>query len=139
MKKSIVFVAVLAIVLAGYGLSTTKDSAIAKTAENSSEHNMHEQHATSAKPSAVAAQSPSTAAFQAVNDKMHKDMAITFTGNPDKDFLAGMIPHHQGAIDMAEVVLQHGKDPKVRKLAENIIAAQKKEIADMQLWLKEMK
>ena len=50
-----------------------------------------------------------TAAYQAANDKMHQGMAMHYTGNADRDFLAGMIPHHQGAIDMAEVVLKHGK------------------------------
>jgi uncharacterized protein (DUF305 family) len=79
---------------------------------------------------------PSTAAYEAANAKMHQGMAIHFTGNADRDFLAGMIPHHQGAIDMAEVVLQYGKDPKVRKLAQAIIRAQKQEITQMQNWLK---
>lgn len=84
------------------------------------------------------ASSPSTAAYEAANAKMHQGMAIPFTGNADRDFLAGMIPHHQGAIDMSEVVLQHGKDPKVRRLAQAIIRAQKREIAQMQNWLKEL-
>jgi uncharacterized protein (DUF305 family) len=66
---------------------------------------------------------------------MHKDMNITFTGDADVDFLAGMIPHHQGAIDMAQVLLKYGKDPETRKLAEEIIAAQEKEIAFMKDWL----
>ncbi|MFY8041339.1 MAG: DUF305 domain-containing protein, partial [Rhodoferax sp.] len=57
--------------------------------------------------------SPSSVAYEAANTKMHKDMAVTLTGDADRDFLAGMIPHHQGAIDMAEVVLKYGKDPKV--------------------------
>ena len=95
------------------------------------------QHAGHAMP-AAAASSPSTAAYQAANDKMHQGMTMTYTGNPDRDFLAGMIPHHQGAIDMAEVELKHGKDPKVRKLAQDIIKAQKREIAQMQAWLKQM-
>ena len=68
------------------------------------------QHAGHAMPAADAS-SPSTAAYQAANDKMHRGMTMTYTGNPDRDFLAGMIPHHQGAIDMAEVELKHGKDP----------------------------
>ncbi|PJB45833.1 MAG: hypothetical protein CO105_03075 [Comamonadaceae bacterium CG_4_9_14_3_um_filter_60_33] len=70
---------------------------------------------------------------------MHQDMAVPLTGDADVDFLAGMIPHHQGAVDMAEVVLKYGKDPKVKKLAQDIVAAQKKEIAIMQAWLAEKK
>ena len=67
--------------------------------------------------------------------KMHKDMAIEFTGNADKDFVLGMIAHHQGAIDMAKVELEYGKDAEIRKLAETIIAAQEGEIKDMKAWL----
>jgi len=89
-------------------------------------------------PSAQAALNPSTAAYEAANAKMHQEMAITFTGDADRDFLAGMIGHHQGAIDMSEVVLQHGKDPKVRNLAKAIIRAQQQEIAQMKIWLKEL-
>jgi len=70
---------------------------------------------------------------------MHQDMAVPLTGDADVNFLAGMIPHHQGAVDMAEVVLKYGKDPKVKKLAQDIVAAQKKEIAIMQAWLAEKK
>jgi uncharacterized protein (DUF305 family) len=74
----------------------------------------------------------STQAYMQVNDAMHRDMAIDFTGNADVDFLLGMIPHHQGAVEMARVVLEHGTDPEVRKLAEAVIAAQTVEIEWMQ-------
>lgn len=80
--------------------------------------------------------SPSSLAFAAVNQKMHQGMDITFTGNADVDFVKGMIPHHQGAIDMAKTVLAFGKDPEVRKLADEIVKAQESEIALMQEWLK---
>jgi hypothetical protein len=72
--------------------------------------------------------------------QMHQDMmrAEAFNGNADHDFLVMMIPHHKGAIDMAESVLQHGKDPQLRKLAQNIIAAQKKEISEMESHLAQM-
>ncbi len=58
--------------------------------------------------------------------------AAPMTGNPEQDFLAMMIPHHQGAIDMARLVLLYGRDPLVRQLAEGIIVTQQTEIASMQ-------
>lgn len=79
---------------------------------------------------------PASQAFVAANAKMHEQMDITFTGDADIDFAKGMIAHHEGAIDMAKVVLQYGKDEKMRKLAEDIIKAQGPEIALMTEWLK---
>jgi uncharacterized protein (DUF305 family) len=81
-------------------------------------------------------QGPSSRAFATVNSKMHKDMAITYSGEADADFVRGMIPHHQGAIDMAKVELRYGKDPELRKLAETIIKAQETETREMNDWLK---
>ena len=75
-------------------------------------------------------------AFQAANARMHQAMAITYSGNADIDFARGMIPHHQGAVEMAKTVLAFGKDPQLRKLAQEIIKAQETEIAFMQEWLK---
>lgn len=96
----------------------------------------HQGHGSHAAPSAAAAQSDAVRAYMQANDRMHRDMAIDYTGDPDVDFVLGMIPHHQGAIDMARVVLAHGSDPEIRALAEGIIAAQEAEIAEMQAWLK---
>jgi uncharacterized protein (DUF305 family) len=80
-------------------------------------------------------QGPASLAFNAVNEKMHRGMAIVFSGNTDVDFVRGMIPHHQGAVDMAKILLAFGKDPEIRKLAEEIVRAQETEIAFMQSWL----
>ena len=55
-----------------------------------------------------------------------------YVGKADQDFLAMMIPHHAGAVDMARLVLQHGRDPVTRQLAEEIIAGQTVEIQSMQ-------
>lgn len=72
------------------------------------------------------------AALQAAMHVMHQAMAaVRLTGDPDQDFLAAMIPHHEGAVEMARLVLVHGRDPLVRRLAEDIIAAQQAEIAAM--------
>lgn len=73
--------------------------------------------------------------YAAVMDKMHKDMMIAPTGDADADFVRGMIPHHQGAVDMAKVLKEKGKDPELQKLADEIIVAQEKEIAFMKAWL----
>jgi uncharacterized protein (DUF305 family) len=66
---------------------------------------------------------------------MHQGMDIVFTGNADADFVAGMIPHHEGAVDMARTVLAFGKDPEIRKLAEEIVRTQESEMAQMKAWL----
>ena len=79
--------------------------------------------------------SPSTTAYQEAAAAMHRDMSITYSGNADVDFVRGMIAHHQGAIAMAQVELNHGQDPEIRKLAKAIISAQQTEIATMEAWL----
>ncbi len=81
------------------------------------------------------ASSPSSKAFEDANARMHEGMSMAMTGNTDVDFAKGMIPHHQGAIDMAKIELQYGKDPELRKLAEEIIKAQESEIAFLKAWL----
>lgn len=79
---------------------------------------------------------PSSDPFAPSRDAMHKDMNVPSTGNVDADFVANMIPHHEGAVAMARVELEKGTDPELRKLAEDIIAAQDKEIAFMKAWQK---
>jgi len=77
----------------------------------------------------------STREFRQANDRMHRDMAIRWTGNADRDFAAAMIPHHQGAIEMARVQLRHGSDPEMRRLAQEIIRTQEAEIAELRAFL----
>jgi uncharacterized protein (DUF305 family) len=71
-------------------------------------------------------------------DKMHMAMgAVARSGNSDVDFVRLMLPHHQAAIDMAKTQLLHGKDPRMRRLAQEIITDQQSEIELMQVWLKQ--
>ena len=78
----------------------------------------------------------STKAFKAADMKMMHDMAVPYTGDADVDLRTKMIPHHQGAIDMARVALAHAKDPETKRMAQKIIDHQEREIAEMQDWLR---
>lgn len=73
----------------------------------------------------------STKDFKSADMKMMHDMAVPYTGNADVDFRTKMIPHHQGAIDMAKVALAHAKDETTKTLAAQIIKDQEREIAEM--------
>ena len=64
---------------------------------------------------------------------MMNEMAVRPTGDVDVDFVAMMVPHHQGAIDMAVTVLRYGRNPQIRRLAQEIIVTQQQEIAAMRL------
>lgn len=82
------------------------------------------------------ARTPSQQAFADVNDRMHAAMA-EIPPDADEAFMRGMLAHHRGAVEMAEVELQHGKDAQARDLAQRIIAAQQAEIDEMEAWLKQ--
>ena len=94
-----------------------------------------QQHMHTMPMSSSQTSSPATEGYKAANEAMHQAMNIPFTGDPDVDFVRQMMPHHQAAVDMAKVVLAHGKDPEIKKLAQDIVAAQEKEIAFMRSWL----
>ena len=79
-----------------------------------------------------------TAMMAQAMERMHNDMSIVPSGDPDRDFAAMMIPHHQGAVDMAKVELQFGKNPVLRRLAQGIIVEQLQEIEVMQRELRQL-
>lgn len=89
----------------------------------------HHGHTAATRAPASGFQREMDASMAAMMDAMH---APGYSGDPDVDFLVMMVPHHQGAIDMARLVLQHGRDPVTRQLAEEIIAGQTVEIESMQ-------
>ena len=83
---------------------------------------------------AYAQDGPAQQALMSADMKMMDEMHKPMSGDADKDFVMMMLPHHQGAVDMAKVELQYGKDKKLRALAQNIIKAQEKEMAFMKAW-----
>src|SRR6185437_14980263 len=81
----------------------------------------------------VAAEAPFLAENQVAMDKMMAEMDIKPSGDVDRDFSAMMIPHHQGAIDMARAELRYGRNEQLRRIAQGIIVEQQQEIAAMRL------
>jgi hypothetical protein len=88
-----------------------------------------------AKPGSVASEKPFLAENNAAMDRMMAGMAIKPTGDVDVDFAAMMIPHHQGAIDMALAELRYGKNEQLRRIAQEIVVDQQQEIIAMRLAL----
>jgi uncharacterized protein (DUF305 family) len=96
--------------------------------------NMHHPHALDA---SAADDSFDTQMARAMK-RMDRDMMVPPSGNADRDFAAMMVPHHQGAVDMARIELQFGKDPVLRRLAQAIIVEQLQEIEVMQRELNQL-
>lgn len=81
------------------------------------------------------ARTPAAKAYSQAMDKMHRAMAIEFSDNAGADFARTMIPHHQGALDMAQVALQHAEDDEIRRIAQKTIDDQRKDISELRSWL----
>jgi uncharacterized protein (DUF305 family) len=111
------------------GTATVQTNALSPTTPPGKEQRM-----TAANDTKEAPPTPATRAYMAAALQMHKDMAVRYTGNADKDFAATMAAHHKGAIEMAKVELKYGTDPDMRKLAQQIVDDNEKEIALMRAW-----
>ncbi|MFZ4540830.1 MAG: CopM family metallochaperone [Rickettsiales bacterium] len=116
-----------ALAVAVISLSTTTAHAAESTGVKTHHHN-----AQKAQPKAT--QAASTKAYERAMRTMHKSMDTPRSGNPDIDFVRQMIPHHQGAIEMAKIQLKYGHDARLKKLTEWITTAQGQEIATMRGW-----
>jgi uncharacterized protein (DUF305 family) len=80
--------------------------------------------------------SASTKDFKQAGMNMMRNMSVPYTGDADVDFRTHMMPHHQGAVDMAKIALKYAKDPDTKKMAQDIINDQDIQIAQMRDWLK---
>jgi hypothetical protein len=77
------------------------------------------------------AMSPAAQAYMVGMERMSRDMNAPMSGDADRDFAAMMIPHHTGAIDMAKVELRYGKDPMLRRMAQDVVTTQEREISEL--------
>lgn len=133
--KRIGWVSVIALFLAlsafAYGMLSRqpRPAAVTPPPVAARDIDAHEGHGDAASDNA------STRAYREASDRMHQGMNIAYTGDADIDFLRGMIAHHEGAIAMARIAVEHGEGADVRGLAEEIIAAQEAEITRMRIML----
>ena len=116
-------------------------SVTAASAQTDREHDAHQPDGSPAAESDRQMDHAPSESAQAYMDAMQTMMdamvGMEMRGEPNADFALMMIPHHQSAIDMAEAYLEHGDDPELTKLANEIIAAQQQEIEFLQNWLEE--
>ena len=105
---------------------------MAAAAASASDMN-HMPSASAASGQSSLGETPFLAESATAMDRMMADMNAKPTGDVDRDFAAMMVPHHQGAIDMAKAVLRYGKNEQIRRLAQEIIITQQQEIVVMRL------
>ena len=133
--KRIGWVSVIAVFLAlsafAYGWLMARSRPVADSTPPSSTRDVGGHQTQGATPG----EAPSTQAYREANDRMHREMAIAYTGDADIDFLRGMIAHHEGAVAMAKIAVEHGEAADVQSLAREIIAAQEAEIIRMRILL----
>jgi len=92
---------------------------------------------TSSSASSATKAGTSSQAFQAADATMMHRMSAPYSGDTDRDFVEHMMPHHEGAVAMARIELQYGKDPALKKMARDIIQSQNEEIVFMKQWQKD--
>jgi uncharacterized protein (DUF305 family) len=119
MKKTFISGALALLVLAYPALASAQQVPAAAAADKAEQS--HQQ----------TAEASFMAENRAAMNKMMMDMAVKPSGNVDADFTAMMIPHHQGAVDMAEAELHYGHNRKLRRIARNIVAGQRRQIGAM--------
>jgi len=123
----------LAIALAMLSLPARAQSSTSTATSMTDMPGMHAHTSSPAAPDA-ASETPAVKAFKAADHHMMEQMSAGYTGDTDQDFVTHMLPHHEGAVEMAKIQLQHGKDPALKQLAREIIKAQDKEIQFMKAW-----